>query len=202
MHAALLSGQAVGDQDAHGGPTDGTPDDPSPRGALKSWSRRAPAETGDSTMRRLWRSVWLVILPVSVLLMAGGCGLLGNRVQVPPGVKVGHLAFADGTLTIDPSTVQAGDAYFAIDEGARAVGPEFITGFSDDTSLPPLTDEDIARLARGDGQGFSRISGMYGDDNIIWLSGLLPGKYAFVIDRSTQARPNAPPVMAVLTVVP
>jgi hypothetical protein len=157
--------------------------------------------TSVSAMRATWRLGWTVALVVSLLLTLTGCALLySHRVIIPTGAHVGHIVISGDTLTIDPSTVPAGDVYFAVDGPADGLG--FVTGGADGPATPPLTDDDVTRLARGDRQGFSYVYGMVGEDDIVYFLGLSPGKYAFILDPDGGDPGEVPRAMAILTVLP
>ena len=73
-------------------------------------------------------------------------------------------------------------------------------GIDDGWPPAPLTDQQIARLERGDREGLA--IGLGDDDGIVRLSGLLPGRYAFILDPD-HAQPGTPfRDMAILTVLP
>ena len=143
----------------------------------------------------------MVTLAVSLLLLVAGCELLfGHRVTIPPSAQVGRIVISGETLTMDPTTVPAGDVYFEIEGSPHDLG--WVTGSSEGWPPPALSNDDIARLARGGRQGFTFHYGMVGEDNILKFSGLLPGKYAFILNVDDAGPGDAPDAIAILTVLP
>ena len=152
-------------------------------------------------MIRMWRLCWMATSSLSLLLTLTGCALLDpHRVIIPTGALVGHIVITGDELTIEPSTVPAGDVYFAVDGPVDGLG--FVTGGGVGSEIEPLTDADVARLARGDRQGFAYVYGMVGEDDIVYFLGLTAGKYAFILDPDGAGPGEVPRAMAVLTVLP
>lgn len=156
---------------------------------------------GVPAVRAVWRLSRVVALSAALLLTLTGCALLDpHRVIIPTGAQVGRIVISGDTLTIEPSTVPAGDVYFAVEGPPDGLG--FVTGGGVGTVHEPLTDADMARLARGDWQGLTYIYGMVGEDDIVSFHGLSPGKYAFILGPDGAGRGEVPRAIAVLTVVP
>jgi hypothetical protein len=163
--------------------------------------RIASRAAGVLGARGMWRLRWMATLSLSLWLTLTGCALLDpHRVFIPTGAQVGRIVISGDTLTIEPSTVPAGDVYFAVEGLADGLG--FVTGGGVGSATEPLTDADIARLARGDRQGFAYIYGMVGEDDIVHFPGLTPGKYAFILYQDGAGPGEGPRAIAILTVLP
>jgi hypothetical protein len=148
----------------------------------------------------MWRLAWMAAISASLALALAGCDLMGHRVSVPPGSQVGHIVVGGDTLTLDPSSVPSGDIYFVIEGSPSSLG--LVTGSGGGWPPPPLTDADVARLTNGDRQRFTFSYGIVGEDNILKLSGLLPGKYALILDPDDSQTGIAAGAIAILTVLP
>jgi hypothetical protein len=96
---------------------------------------------------RLHRSnLWLVL---AVLLVAA-CGR--GQEAVPAGVQLVTITVTGSAVRLDPTTVRAGDVYVVLETPNASVG--FVQRKSTAEERPgPLTDDDLARLARGDTEG-------------------------------------------------
>ena len=101
-------------------------------------------------------------------------------------------------MRLEPATARAGDIYFVVDTPGAAVS--WVQRQSTEEETPgPMSDADLARLARGDTQGmaFTCCFGTgepYGNVHKVTLS---PGKYALL-----TRQPETPGPMAVLEVLP
>ena len=97
--------------------------------------------------RRVRRSsLWLVLCG----LLLVGCGR--GQTAVPAGAQLVAVRATGSEVNLDPATVRAGDVYVVLETPGSSVG--FVQRKSTAEERPgPLTDEDLARLARGDTQG-------------------------------------------------
>jgi hypothetical protein len=152
------------------------------------------------------RRIGLVALLVVVL---AGCGM--TQKPIPPDAQVLHLVITPAEIRLEPATARAGYVYVVLD--TPNTGYTFVsTGLEADGEIP-LTDDDLARLSRGDQQGMSfafwggeqcspeQITegrGKMGPPcgNVAEMN-LTPGRYAFLIEADT----GPPTAMAVLQVV-
>jgi hypothetical protein len=164
-------------------------------------------------VRRIGTSLWLLTL-VSVL---GACAEGRALTSVPPGAQAVHVIVTGPDVRLEPATVRAGDVYIVMDTPGSGVG--FVQQQRDPSPATPgpLTDDDLARLGRGDTQGTSiggfehpdcpadQPEGPFLDDHCghIFVVPLMPGKYAFYTGEleSLATDPNAASI-AVLEVVP
>jgi predicted small lipoprotein YifL len=148
------------------------------------------------TDRAFTRSLRAVLLPLLVAGTLAGCG--HGPITVPPDAQVVHLAVSGDSVRLEPSTATAGDIYFVVDTpGAEVIQVQRKT-MAEETE-GPMSDEDLARLARGDTEGMSITCCLgtgepYGNVHKVVLS---PGKYAFL-----ARQPETPGPMAVLEVLP
>jgi len=96
---------------------------------------------------RLQRSnLW----PVLVVLLLDGCGR--GQEAVPAGAQLVTVSVTGSAVRLDPATVRAGDVYVVLETPNAHVG--FVQRKSTAEERPgPLTDDDLARLARGDTEG-------------------------------------------------
>jgi hypothetical protein len=91
-------------------------------------------------------NLWLVL---AVLLVAA-CGR--GQEAVPAGAQLVTVSVTGSAVHLDPTTVQAGDVYMVLETPNASVG--FVQRKSTAEERPgPLTDDDLARLARGDTEG-------------------------------------------------
>ena len=148
-----------------------------------------------------------LLLAVAVLLTA-----CRTADPIPAGAQVVHVTVTTASVTINPTTVRAGDVYVVLD------GPELSVGFA--MSVPnagatpgPLSDEDLNRLRRGDLQGLglsgfevgcdaaqrAEDRGKIGYCGNVRKQPVQPGKYAFYIGSPEGGGIRS---MAVLEVLP
>lgn len=98
------------------------------------------------------RRVALVGLLALVGATLAGCG--PDRRSIPPGAQQVHVVVAGSELRLEPSTVRAGVVYVVLDTPGTSIG--FVQRKRTAAETPgPLTDDDIARLGRGDTGGTS-----------------------------------------------
>jgi hypothetical protein len=156
----------------------------------------------------------LGILVVAGLLALAGCA---RSTPIPAGGQEVHVAVTDTEVRLVPSTVRAGDVYLVLD-APPAGSFAFVERARAGETPGPLTDADLARLARGDTEGTSiggldaggcapdqraEDRGRMGPCGNVMQVSLAPGKYALVGgspegDPTTGARPP----IGVLTVMP
>lgn len=85
---------------------------------------------------------------LAALLVA--CGR-GQR-PIPPGAQQVHVVVSASGVHLEPDTVRAGDVYVVLDTPRSSVG--FVERKRTQAEAPgPLSDDDLARLARGDTEG-------------------------------------------------
>ena len=97
-------------------------------------------------MRVQRTTLWLVVAALLVV----GCGR--GQEAVPAGAQLVAVRATGSEVHLDPATVRAGDVYVVLETPGSSVG--FVQRKSTAEERPgPLTDEDLARLARGDTQG-------------------------------------------------
>jgi hypothetical protein len=163
-------------------------------------------------------------------LVVAGCGL--GEATIPSGAQMVHLVATASVVSLDPATVHAGDVYLQLDESADGGSFLFVERKAEATATPgPLTDDDLARLARGDtmgtsisgagpscigpqeaGRGHLAAPGVCGN---VFKFALGPGKYAILgpgwneqlteLSPAPTAGPEGPVIpatMAVLEVLP
>jgi hypothetical protein len=164
-----------------------------------------------TTMRRFWTAVFLLGLTAG---MIAGCGT--THTAIPAGAQQVHLVVTASDLQVTPATVHAGDVYVVMDtQGAVS----FVQRQATASGTPgPLTDADLARLAKGDTEG-TAIEGFeyagcadacsqphdwmgYGGNTSKLV--LAPGKYAFTVDDPNAGKTVLvpPKALVVLQVVP
>jgi hypothetical protein len=139
------------------------------------------------------RQFSMAVLLIGLLtgLLAGACGRA--RTPVPAGAQVVHIAVIESELRLDRATVGAGDVYVVLDTPRSSVG--FASRMRGELETGPLSDEDIARLARGDTQGLmiggfdlfgcsneqrAEDRGLMGPCGNVFKATLGEGKYAFM----------------------
>ena len=136
-----------------------------------------------------------------LLLLLANSVLLGCRATIPPGAEVTRLVIGEDSMTLEPSTVSAGDVYFEVEGPSE--GLVFVTGMADGPQVPPFSDAAIARLVRDpdDTEGTASVDATVLDGIVTFkgVSALSPGKYAFTLEVGPGADA---PLVAVLTVVP
>jgi hypothetical protein len=159
-------------------------------------------------MRRYWTRLALVGL---LSFAAAGCGR--GQATIPPGGQQVHVSVTGENVSLDPSTVQAGDVYVVLDTPGSAVGFASRQGSAEETP-GPLSDDDLERLAVGDTEG-TAISGfddmgcsadqraedrgLMGYCGNVFKESLTPGKYAFYIGDLEGQGPHS---IAILEVLP
>jgi hypothetical protein len=95
----------------------------------------------------LQRSTVLLVLAVLLLV---GCGRAQEA--VPADAQLVTVSVTGSAVRLDPTTVRAGDVYVVLETPNASVG--FVQRKSTAEERPgPLTDDDLARLARGDTEG-------------------------------------------------
>jgi hypothetical protein len=97
-------------------------------------------------MRTVWTMVALVGTLSTVFVACGRA-----RTPIPAGAQVVHIAVIQSGLRLDRATVRAGDVHIVLDTPGSSVG--FASRKRGTLEAGPLSDDDIARLARGDTQG-------------------------------------------------
>jgi hypothetical protein len=169
-----------------------------------------PAEA--TSMRRL---VYLVALAGAVVSLVG----CGGSTNIPAGAEQVHVVATTSDVRLDPATVHAGAIYLVLDPTTEAIvlvqGERGAEGAS-----APLSDEALARLARGDSEGTSiegfdvtgcdparrsedrgkvKVPGECGSAFMVTLD---VGRYAILAGDPTTSSSGVVPAMAVLEVVP
>jgi len=138
-------------------------------------------------------------------LVAAVVAVWGSPLRIPTGAQEVHIVVTATAVRLEPAIVHAGDVYFTVDEpddpsghaGFTFVGRGYPGQIGGDPQ--PMSDDDVARLARGDYQGTGSQSG-WGDQAKFTLS---EGNYVFLIAGPGGGLPGVPPMsMAVLEVLP
>ena len=162
-------------------------------------------------MRVQRTTLWLVVAALLVV----GCGR--GQEAVPAGAQLVAVRATGSEVHLDPATVRAGDVYVVLETPGSSVG--FVQRKSTAEERPgPLTDEDLARLARGDTQGTAiggfddfgcspeqraEDRGRMGPCGNVFRLVLGPGKYAFFAGNLDGAPPgDYSGSIAVLEVLP
>ena len=78
---------------------------------------------------------------------------------IPAGGQVVHVTISAGAVHLEPPTVRPGNVYLVLESPADGHLTFVERQSSADATPGPLTDKDLARLARGDTEGMS-ISGL------------------------------------------
>jgi hypothetical protein len=135
-------------------------------------------------------SIAVILIGLLAGLLAG-CGR--GRTHIPAGAQVIHIAVIESELRLDRATVRAGDVYVTLDTPRSSVG--FASRMRGELETGPLSDDDIARLARGDTQGLmiggfdlfgcsneqrAEDRGLMGPCGNVFKATLGEGKYAFM----------------------
>lgn len=122
--------------------------------------------------------------------IVAGCGR--GQARIPAGAQEVHIVVIESGLRLDRATVRAGDVYVVLDTPRSSVG--FVSRQRGNLDNGPLSDDDIARLAHGDTQGFAvggfdvqgcsdeqraEDLGRMGYCGNVFKNTLVPGKYAF-----------------------
>ena len=154
------------------------------------------------------RLVGILIATVLATLLAG-CGCSS---PVPSGAQILHVAVGPNDIRLSPATVHAGDVYIVMDVPCTSVGLAWRSQGS--VEVTPLTDDDIARLRKGDFQDTGSTGFESGDCSSPAASPngyrfgecgnaenwpLGAGKYAFFLQGPDGITPR---VVTVLEVVP
>jgi hypothetical protein len=166
-----------------------------------------------------------------MVLVVAACG--PGQATIPSGAQVVHVVATASVVRLDAASVHAGDVYLQIDEPADGGSFLFVERKAEATDTPgPLTDDDLARLARGDtmgtsisgagpscigpqGAGRGHLAGPGVCGNVFKFAALGPGKYAILgpgwneqlteLSPAPTAGPQGPVIpatMAVLEVLP
>ena len=156
------------------------------------------------------------ILPfVFVVGIATGCD--AGLAPIPSGAQQVHIAATETSLSLQPATIRAGDVYVVLD-GPRQNVVMVSQKRTADATPGPMSDDDLARLQRGDMEGTSTegisvsgsaeqraaARGQVGEGGNAYLFTLAPGKYAFLLAPPDSAPPGqmSPGAMAILEVSP
>jgi hypothetical protein len=135
---------------------------------------------------------------ISLGLLAGVLVGCAGPTSIPPGAQQVHVVVTGSEVRLEPATARAGDIYFVVDTPGAEVS--WVQRMSTEEETPgPMSDADLARLARGDTQGMSLTCCFgtgepYGNVHKVALS---PGKYALL-----TRQPETPGPIAVLEVLP
>jgi len=89
-----------------------------------------------------------VAAAVVLAVVLSGCGCSS---PVPSGAQLLHVVVGPNDIRLNPATVHAGDVYITLDVPCTAVG--FAWRAQGSVEIAPLSDDDVARLQRGDLQG-------------------------------------------------
>ncbi len=159
-------------------------------------------------MRGYWTRLGYLILAVVAI---AGCGR--GQATIPPGGQQVHVLVTGSEVRLDPTTVRAGDVYVVLDTPGSGVG--FAQRQPSAAETPgPLSDEDLARFARGDTEGtsiggFDNVGcsaeqraedwGLMGYCGNAFKEILAPGKHAFFIGDPEGEGPRS---IAILEVLP
>lgn len=152
----------------------------------------------------------------SLLLVA----LLGcsRATPIPEGAQVVHVVITTSEVRLDPPTVRAGEVYLVLDAPVSGSFAFVERKAAADATPGPLSDDDLARLARGDTQGTSvggldaggcseeqnaEDRGRMGPCGNVMKVSLVDGKYA-IVGGSPEGDPatGRVPPSAVLQVLP
>jgi hypothetical protein len=142
------------------------------------------------------------------LLAAVLAGCDGGRTAIPSGAQEVHVFVTGSEVRLDPVTAHAGDIYVVVDTPGSSV--TFIQQMATAEATPgPLSNDDLARLARGDTQGMS-ITCCFGNGEThgnVHKVVLGAGKYLLITDDPTALADRSggvvpPGSMAVLEVGP
>lgn len=141
-------------------------------------------------------AVGLIALAVSLV------AVWGSPPRIPAGAQTVHIVLSASDVRLDPTTVHSGPVYFVVDgphDLSEQANFSFVSAGYGSQCPPcnaplPLSDDDVARLARGDYQG----TGTEGGWGRYAKFPLLEGKYAFL---TGGAEPGVRPLsIAVLEV--
>lgn len=110
------------------------------------------ARHGDAGITRVPGLGWGCGLLLGLTVALAGCGR--PAATIPPGGQVVHVQVSGSEVRLEPTTVRSGDVYVVLDTPGSSVG--FAQRMGTTTETPgPLSDEDLARLARGSTEGTS-----------------------------------------------
>jgi hypothetical protein len=88
-----------------------------------------------------------LLLSVVLALAVVGCD---RATAIPPGAQVINVTIAGPNVVLDPPTATAGDVYLVVDAPPNS-SLSFVEAQAAPDAVPgPLSDADLARLARGD----------------------------------------------------
>jgi hypothetical protein len=163
-------------------------------------------------MRRFGTMVGVVGLLAGVI---AGCS---RATPIPPGAQQVHVTVTESEVRLDPTTVHAGDIYLVLDAPPDGGFAFVARQRAADATPGPLTDDDLARLARGDTEGTfidgmnaggcsaaqnAEDRGQMGPCGNVMKVELIEGKYAIVGD-ALEGDPatGRTPLVAVLEVLP
>ncbi len=157
-------------------------------------------------------------------LKALAIGVLGAGVAagsasspIPSGAQQVHIVVTDETISLEPTTVRAGDVYLVLDSPADGSIVFFQSKASASATPGPLTDAELARIALGDTQrtemGGLDAGGCDAGQNAAGRGRTGPcgnamhvvlaaGKYAVLGESPEAGGSAAQPPMAVLEVTP
>ena len=147
-------------------------------------------------------------LAVGLLVTIALAGCEPGPIAIPPGAQEIHAIVSGDTVRLEPATVQAGTIYLVVDAPGTTVF--FVEGqdTADESSVGPLSDDDLDRIVRGDtfhtGMNAYANSGNHGK---VYELVLAAGKYAFLVDNPIGLAERSGGVissesMAVLEVLP
>ncbi|HUF05893.1 MAG TPA: hypothetical protein VMP86_00740 [Candidatus Binatia bacterium] len=154
--------------------------------------------------KRAVRAAFALVGALAVALVALVAVLVavwGSPPRIPIGAQTVHIVVTASEVRLDPATVHAGEIYFVVegaDDPAGHAGFAFVQRQRTAAATPgPMSDEDVARLARGDYQ-WTATEGGWGNYARFTLH---EGKYAFLTDGGGE--PGVPPQsITVLEVAP
>ncbi len=92
-----------------------------------------------------------------VLLALAACGR--GQAPIPAGAQVVQVVALESGVRLTPSRVHAGDVYLVVDEPPDGSIQFVKRKVAADVTPGPLSDDDLARVAKGDTQ-FTEISGL------------------------------------------
>lgn len=141
---------------------------------------------------------WVIRRALLIALAFAAIACEGST-SVPSGATQVRVVGTGTDVRLDPASVPAGDVYLVLavpDAGVDLVETQAAAG----ASPGPLGDADLARLGRGDLQGFSIETLSASCCGPVVRKTLGPGRYAFVPAGTTAGQ--APTSIAVLEVVP
>jgi hypothetical protein len=86
-----------------------------------------------------------------ILALLAGCGM--SQRPIPPSAQQVHVTVTPEDVRLIPATVRAGLVYVVLDTPNTSY--TFVSTGSGEDGEAPLSDDDLARLATGDTQGYS-----------------------------------------------